>query len=201
MAKKAIRKTAKKKRTTAKAKSRPSATRKKTAAKKTAARTAAKSKKAARSTKSTPRAVVARRKRPARPKKPTSGLMRRDIEQFRQLLLEKRRELVGDVTTLQDEALHKNSQDAAGNPSTMPQHMADIGTDNYEQEFALVLVAGERALLGEIDEALQRIEAGAFGICQATGKPIGKARLKAKPWAKFCYEHVLALETGRIRGT
>jgi RNA polymerase-binding protein DksA len=79
----------------------------------------------------------------------------------------------------------------------MPVHMADLGSDNYELEFTLGLIEGERALLQEIDEALERIRTGQYGICLATGKPIGKARLKAKPWAKFCYEHMLALEKGR----
>jgi RNA polymerase-binding protein DksA len=124
-------------------------------------------------------------------------LKKADLEQFRALLLAKRAELIGDVTTLQDEALSKNRQDASGNLSSMPIHMADLGTDNYEQEFTLGLIEGERALLREIDEALARIEDRTYGICQATGKPIGKARLKARPWAKFCYEYMLAQEKGQ----
>ncbi|RMF72877.1 MAG: TraR/DksA family transcriptional regulator [Planctomycetota bacterium] len=111
----------------------------------------------------------------------------------------KRREIVGDVNAIQDEALNRNKQEAAGNLSNMPQHMADIGSDNFEQELSLVLVEGERAILREIDEALERIENGTYGICAATGKPIGKARLRARPWAKYCYEYVLAQETGKAR--
>jgi RNA polymerase-binding protein DksA len=124
----------------------------------------------------------------------TSGLTKRDIEQFREALLQKRGELMGDVNTLQAEALHKNRQDAAGDLSNMPIHMADLGSDNYEQEFTLGLIEEERALLTEIDEALERMDRSVYGICMATGKPIGKARLKAKPWAKFSYEYMLAQE-------
>lgn len=129
-----------------------------------------------------------------------SGLSKKELEQFRQMLLHKRAELVGDVTTLRDEALGKNRQDAAGDLSNMPLHMADLGTDNYEQEFALGLIESERAMLREIDEALARIASGTYGVCEATGQPIGKARLHAKPWAKHCYEYVLAQERGRFRG-
>lgn len=132
---------------------------------------------------------------PARPaRKPASGLTRKDIERFRELLLAKRSELLGDMTTMQTEALNRNRQEATGDLSSMPIHMADLGTDNYEQEFTLGLIEGERALLREIDEALERIENGTYGICQATGQPIGKARLKARPWAKYCYEYMLAQE-------
>ena len=128
-----------------------------------------------------------------------SGLTRKDIELFEQALLQKRAQLLGDVTTLHNDALGKNRQDAAGDLSSMPIHMADLGTDNYEQEFTLGLIEGERAVLREIEEALERIRHGNFGLCLATGKAIGKARLRAKPWAKYCYEYTLAQERGRGR--
>jgi RNA polymerase-binding protein DksA len=122
-----------------------------------------------------------------------------EVELFRQMLLQKRGEILGDVSTLHDEALNKDRRDAAGDLSSMPIHMADLGTDNYELEFTLGLIEGERAILREIDEALERIRRGTYGVCLATGKPIGKARLKAKPWAKFCYEYTLAQEQGQAR--
>jgi RNA polymerase-binding protein DksA len=81
----------------------------------------------------------------------------------------------------------------------MPLHMADLGTDHYEQEFTLGLMESERQLLGQIDEALERIRSGAYGVCAATGRPIGKARLKAVPWSKYCLDHMLAQERGQKR--
>ncbi len=128
-----------------------------------------------------------------------SMLSSRDIEQFREMLLDKRAQLTRDVHTMRDEALRDSRQNAAGDLSSMPIHMADLGTDNYELEFTLGLIEGGRATLLEIDEALARIRNGTYGICMATGKPIGKARLKANPWAKYCYEYVLAQETGKQR--
>ena len=56
--------------------------------------------------------------------------------------------------------------------------MADMGTDNYEQEFTLGLVEKDRNLLREINSALAKIQNGTFGICEGTGKPIGKPRAR-----------------------
>ncbi len=127
-------------------------------------------------------------------------LTRAELAEFREMLLQKRAQILGDVSTLQDEALNKNRRDAAGDLSSMPIHMADLGTDNYEQEFTLGLIESERAVLQEIEEALDRTRDGTYGLCIATGKPIGKARLRAKPWACYCYEYALAREKGQARG-
>jgi RNA polymerase-binding protein DksA len=128
-----------------------------------------------------------------------SGLTREDLEYFRGLLLQKRAEILGDVSTLRDEALQRNRRDATGDLSSMPIHMADLGTDNYEMEVTLGLIESERAILTEIDEALERVKNRTYGLCLGTGKPIGKARLRAKPWAKYSYEYALAQERGRQR--
>ena len=119
-----------------------------------------------------------------------------DLKQFRQILLEKRREILRNVSEFEDEALKQSRLDATGDLSCMPIHMADLGTDNYEQEFALGLMDSERKLLREIDAALGRIENKTYGICEGTGKPIPKARLKAQPWARFCVEYARMLEQG-----
>lgn len=120
------------------------------------------------------------------------------IERFKRLLLEKRREILRNVYEFEDETLRKSRLDATGNLSSMPIHMADLGTDNYEQEFALGLMDSERKLLREIDDALQRIEQGTYGICEGTGKAIPKARLEAQPWARYCIEYARMLEEGLV---
>ncbi len=121
-----------------------------------------------------------------------------DREHFKQMLLEKRREILINVTEFEDEALKKSRLDASGDLSSMPIHMADIGTDNYEQEFALGLMDSERKLLREIDDALGRIEQKIYGTCKGTGKPIPKARLEAQPWARYCVEYARMLEQGLV---
>lgn len=114
------------------------------------------------------------------------------------MLLQKRAEILKNVSEIEDEALKKPRLDATGDLSSMPIHMADLGSDNFEQEFALGLMDGERKLLHEIDDALVRIEEGVYGICEGTGKPIPKARLEAQPWARYCVEHARLVEKGRV---
>ena len=128
------------------------------------------------------------------------GLVNADAKHFKELLMEKRREILRNVTEFEDEALRKSRLDASGDLSSMPIHMADLGTDNYEQEFALGLMDSERKLLREIDNALGRLENKTYGICEATSKPISKARLEAQPWARFCVEYARMLEQRLVAG-
>ena len=123
-------------------------------------------------------------------------LTQQDFEHFRQLLLDKRAELLGDVNSIESEALKKSRLDAAGDLSSMPIHMADLGTDNFEQEFSLGLMASERKLLSEINAALKRIDDGTFGICEGTGELISRNRLEANPWARFTIEYASRMEKG-----
>ncbi|MFI5377864.1 MAG: TraR/DksA family transcriptional regulator [Tepidisphaerales bacterium] len=132
----------------------------------------------------------------ARGARGVSPLKPKDIEAFRDLLLLKRRELLGDVQSMEDEALQGT---AGSNLSNLPMHMADMGTDNYEQEFTLGLVEKDRQMLREINIALDKIKKGTFGICEGTGRPISKARLEAKPWARYSLEHTLKVEKGLVR--
>ncbi len=112
-----------------------------------------------------------------------TGLNAEDLTMFRDLLLEKRAEIVGDVNRM-EQARNDNS----GNLSHMPLHMADIGSDNYEQEFTLGLMESEKRLVREIDQALLRIREGIYGVCLKSGKPIRRERLEIKPWATYSIE-------------
>ena len=78
----------------------------------------------------------------------------------------------------------------------MPIHMADIGSDNYEQEFSLGLMDSERKIVREIIAALKRIEEGTYGICEGTGQPIPKARLEGIPWTPYCVQYAEMVEKG-----
>ncbi len=130
---------------------------------------------------------------------PKARLSAADLEHFRELLLRKRREILGNVSEIEGEALRKSRLDASGDLSSMPIHMADLGTDNFEQEFSLELMDSERRLLEEIEAALNRIQTGTYGICEGTGKPISKARLEAQPWARYSVEYAKMIEEGRAR--
>ena len=131
-----------------------------------------------------------------KPRKNQAGLNSRDLEFFRGLLLEKRREIVGDMSSMEREALRNSG---GSNLSNLPIHMADMGTDNYEQEFTLGLVEKDRVLLREINTALAKIQDGSYGICEGTGKPISKVRLEAQPWAKYSIEYARQMEKGFMR--
>jgi DnaK suppressor protein len=125
-------------------------------------------------------------------------LSKAELEEFRKMLMDKRHAILGDMTGMEAQAFQSNRQDRSGDLSNIPIHPADVGTDNFEQEFTLGLLESERTLLREIDEALDRIKQGTYGICLATGKPIDKARLKARPWAKHCIEYARLVEKGLV---
>jgi len=118
-----------------------------------------------------------------------------EIKEFKAMLLAKRSEILGNVASMEDETLRRENSDL----SSMPIHMADIGTDNYEMENTLGLMDSERRLVKEIDGALDRIENGTYAICEGTGKPIPKARLKAIPWAKYCVKYADILEKALVK--
>jgi RNA polymerase-binding protein DksA len=131
-----------------------------------------------------------------KPAKNRAGLKASELEHYRDLLLAKRRELVGDMSSMEREALNRGG---SSNLSNLPMHMADMGTDNYEQEFTLGLMEKDRNLLREINAALGKIQDGSYGICEGTGLPISKPRLEAQPWAKYSIEHARKLEQRGVR--
>ena len=67
-------------------------------------------------------------------------------------------------------------------------HLADTATALHDRELEEGLEEGARETLVEIDAALQRIEAGTYGVCEVCGKPIGAERLAAIPWARLCID-------------
>lgn len=111
-----------------------------------------------------------------------------DMAQFRRILTEKREILSGSVTAMESQALKRSRQENSGDLSNMPIHMADIGSDNFEQEFTLGLIENEDQMLKDIDNALRRIQEGTFGTCENCGKKIRKVRLKALPYARMCID-------------
>jgi len=128
-------------------------------------------------------------------------LSKKEIKDFTQQLLDQRNELLGNVDQMHKEALKDSRQESSGDLSSMPIHMADIGTDNYEQEFTLGLIESERKMLKDIDIALIKVKEGTYGTCEATSEPIGRIRLDAKPYARYCIEHARKLEQGLVKET
>ncbi|MFW6066082.1 MAG: TraR/DksA family transcriptional regulator [Planctomycetota bacterium] len=195
-AKKGSRSTAKKRKSSAKKKS-TTKSRKKTAKKSTAKTT----KKTSRRKQSGSGKRKSTKKSSAKKtsKKPKSPLTKAELKEFRKRLVEKRRDILGDMGGMQSGHAGVNPEEGISAAPSMPTHPADVGSDNFEHEFNLGLLQSERALLQEIDEALERINKGTYGICLGTGDPINKARLRARPWAKYCIEYARMVEKGLVR--
>ena len=78
--------------------------------------------------------------------------------------------------------------------SAFGMHQADAGSDAYDRDFALSLLSQEQDALYEIEEALKRVDAGTYGVCEMSGKAIPHARLEAIPFARFTVECQAQLE-------
>jgi len=128
-----------------------------------------------------------------------SRLTKEQLEQFRKQLLNLRDRIVDEINFLAGDNLNHSQREASGDLSNYGIHMADQGTDNFDREFALSLVSNEQEILYEIDEALNRIEQGTYGICEMTGRPIENERLKVLPYARYCREAQEQLEKKRKR--
>lgn len=113
---------------------------------------------------------------------------------YKERLLALRARLRGDVSQMADAALKKTRSEANGDLSSMPIHMADIGSDNFEQEFTLSLMETEEGTLDAIEMALERIEEGSYGDCEECGVKIPKTRLNAIPYTPVCIKCAEKLE-------
>jgi RNA polymerase-binding protein DksA len=115
---------------------------------------------------------------------------------FKATLEAMRARLRGDVSTMADAALRKTRSEASGDLSSMPIHMADIGSDAFEQEFTLSLMATEEETLDLVEQALARIRDRTYGVCEECGGVIAKKRLEAIPFAPLCIRCAEKLESG-----
>jgi RNA polymerase-binding transcription factor DksA len=111
-----------------------------------------------------------------------------EFERYEQRLLALGQRLTGDVSGLTDEAFRKTGGEASGNLSNTPLHLADLGTDNFEQEITLSLLETEGRQLEEIAAALERIRQGTYGRCQECRKEIPRERLDAIPYTRYCVD-------------
>lgn len=110
-------------------------------------------------------------------------------------LLEERRERV-EVLAEIDEQFQERLEEGDDHMSRYPLHMADEGSDTYEEEMEFLLAHTEGEQLLEIDEALRRLyrDPEAFGVCESCGAEIGVGRLAMVPWARLCIDCKRAAE-------
>ena len=118
-------------------------------------------------------------------------LKKPELAEYKEILLALQARLRGDVAQLTDEALDRSE---GGGDSKSPTHIAELGTEAFEQEFALSLVENEQEVLTEIAAALKRVDEKVFGICEdcieegraPSRSMIPKSRLRAIPYARNC---------------
>lgn len=108
-----------------------------------------------------------------------------ELKTWRDRLLEERGQIERELEALR-QSTSATVQEASGDLSNHSSHPADLGTDTMEREKAFLFVSQKRRRLDEIDIALQRIEAGSFGICEVCGREIPPRRLESLPSASMC---------------
>jgi RNA polymerase-binding transcription factor DksA len=126
----------------------------------------------------------------------SGGMKADELELFRETLQGLRARLRGDLDQMTDEALRRDNNGGTGNLSNVPLHMADLGSDNYDQEFTLGLIENEQSTLELVNDALRRMAEGTFGLCTECSEPISKPRLQAIPYANHCIQCARKLEGG-----
>ena len=109
-----------------------------------------------------------------------------DLAYFKNLLAEKRAQANADLEELERVSRSDDAQESSEDRSAYSLHMADRGTDAMEREKNLLLAQREGNYIDYLDEALQRIADGTFGLCRVCGGEIGRARLEAVPTATQC---------------
>ena len=108
-----------------------------------------------------------------------------DADEARNLLAEEQTRLSGirdDLVGLRDES----QQDAMEELSSYDQHQADVATETFDREKDLTILDNIEGELADVEHALQRLDDGTYGTCEACGKPIDDARLEAMPATRFC---------------
>jgi RNA polymerase-binding transcription factor len=124
------------------------------------------------------------------------GYNQKDLEHFRQIILEKRDEIIDQLQNLKDQMLDPTTGEYINENSPYSLHMAEQGTDAMEREKTFLYAQRENKFLGYLEDALKRIDAGTYGICiECIEEPqhlcdtcplIPKARLEAVPHSQLC---------------
>lgn len=129
--------------------------------------------------------------------KTQAKMTKTEMKPYKLALLTLRARLRGDVSALADAALASGGKGGSAS-STVPSHMADMGTDTFEQDNSLLLMHNEEETLAQIESALERIEDGTFGFCTECGCRIPKTRLNALPYTPYCVKCAGELQEPRF---
>lgn len=111
-----------------------------------------------------------------------------ELQHFKQLLLEKRQELLSQMNSIKMEESELSLKEEDGDNSAYSYHLADQGSDSTAQEQNFFYAQRDSRLLYHIDQALEKVENGKYGRCETCGQLIHRDRLEALPHARLCFE-------------
>ena len=121
------------------------------------------------------------------PKQRATGQRLKDLADFRGRLLADKARLEADWAEIQDRTARVGEAEGIAEISSYEsEHPADIASETFEREKDLAIAESVENFLAKVKEALAKIELGTYGICDACGKPIKRARLEALPFATLC---------------
>ena len=115
---------------------------------------------------------------------------KKTLARFKKILLKEREQIIGEV-----KQIHESSKEMGQDGI---QDIGDEAANIYNKQILLSLNENERMRLQEVDESLDRIENGTYGICEECGEPIGLKRLEVRPVAKYCVPCKTKLEKGKL---
>ncbi len=119
-------------------------------------------------------------------------------QEVRARLAAERERLQGEIDSLQQGIDARTFGEDEGS-DTVSMHPADDASEMFEREKNLTVLNTLRVTIEDLDSALQKVDAGTYGVCDNCGKPIGEKRIEALPSAVYCIECESALErTGRL---
>jgi RNA polymerase-binding protein DksA len=160
---------------------------------KPAARAAKPAAKAAVKTKAAPKAAAPRKAtakaRPApKPPAPRVVPINPEFVKFRDLLLAERTRLEAELEEIEARTARATDAERATELSSYEDHPADLASETFEREKDLAIAESVESLYNQVNTALEKIDHGTYGVCDACARPIKKARLQALPFATLCLE-------------
>jgi DnaK suppressor protein len=132
------------------------------------------------------KAPAVKKKAPAAKSPAKKTYSQKDLQHFRNIILEQRKEIMEEIATLRESMMDTTTGEYTGENSSYSIHMADQGGEQMDREITFLFASREGKYLRYLEEALQRIESGQYGICRDCGSLINKERLEAVPIAQQC---------------
>lgn len=130
--------------------------------------------------------IQVRRKAAAKRKRKAAAKLAPELEKYRASLLAERERLEAELQEIEQRTARISESERASELSSYEDHPADLASETFEREKDLAIGESVESLLNQVNTALEKLERGTFGVCDACRRPIKKARLRAIPFATLC---------------